>query len=468
MYDLWALRWHCRRNLHAVVLNIATWAWEYCVKLLSLNTVCCCIKKCSTICYTRRNLYINYLIKSIHLYIKAVCSARCSSRCWPTTALPSSAPTTSSSSLMTQQWWVSSATTMKRTTERKWHSWLNGVALTICPSMWGRQRRLCWTSGGGTPLTTPHWPSTARLWRESAALNSWGCTSQRISPGPPTPCHSPRRHNSAYTFSAGWKEQASLHPSSPHSTGAPLRVCWPAASLSGTGTVVQQTTRPYSGQWTQLQRSCPSPIHPGHFLCTMLQQNQQHREGPHPPLPQSLPAPTIRKTVPEHQSPLRQTAQQPFPPGCESPELKSPRPPLKPHTNPYLLKHGPSISPHTPTPLQTPPNLTTPKKKLYETFLCNAKCATHRWVGLFKPPVVTHSPLCALDTFHTLLCTQSHKRLSNICMFTCSCTTNHLVLFPSQLLDSQYFSLHMYSIYVKHLYSLYSLYFLFLFFIFYL
>ncbi len=71
---------------------------------------------------------------------------------------------------------------------------------------------------------------------------------------------------------------------------------------------------------------CPSPIHPGHFPCTMLQQNQQHCEGPHPSLPQSLPAPTIRKTVPEHQSPLCQTAQQLFPPGCESPELKSPRP----------------------------------------------------------------------------------------------------------------------------------------------
>ncbi len=40
--------------------------------------------------------------------------------------------------------------------ERKWHSWLSGVVLTICPSMWRRQRRLCWTSGGGTPLTTPH------------------------------------------------------------------------------------------------------------------------------------------------------------------------------------------------------------------------------------------------------------------------------------------------------------------------
>ncbi len=139
---------------------------------------------------------------------------------------------------------------------------LNGVALTICPSMWRRQRRLCWTSGGGTPLTTPHWPSTARLWRESAALNSWGCTSRRISPGPPTPCHSPRRHNSAYTFSAGWKEQVSHHPSSPHSTGAPLRVCWPAASLSGTGTAVLLTARPSSGQWTRLQTSSVPLSHP--------------------------------------------------------------------------------------------------------------------------------------------------------------------------------------------------------------
>ncbi len=110
----------------------------------------------------------------------------------------------------------------------------------------------------------------------------------------------------------------------------------------------------------------------------------------------------------------------------------------------------PPLSPNTPQPYHT-------KEQLCETFLCNSKCATHRWVGPYKPPVVTHSPLCALDTFHTLLCTQSHKRLRNICMFTCSCTTNHLVLFPSQLLDSQCFSLHMYSIYVKHSYSLYFL-----------
>ncbi len=41
-----------------------------------------------------------------------------------------------------------------------------------------------------------------------------------------------------------------------------------------------------------------------------------------------------------------------FPPGCESPELRSPRPPLKPHAIPYLLKHGPHpppLSKHPPT-----------------------------------------------------------------------------------------------------------------------
>ncbi len=62
------------------------------------------------------------------------------------------------------------------------------------------------------------------------------------------------------------------------------------------------------------------PTHPSHSLFQLL--------------------PSGRR-LPEHQSPLRQTAQQLFPPGCESPQLKSPRPPLKPHANPYLLKHGP-------------------------------------------------------------------------------------------------------------------------------
>ncbi len=84
---------------------------------------------------------------------------------------------------------VSSATTMKHTKEMKWHSRVNGVVQTTCSSMWVRQRRLWWASGE-TLVTSPHWPSTARLWRESAALNSWGCTSQRTSPAPPTHSYS--------------------------------------------------------------------------------------------------------------------------------------------------------------------------------------------------------------------------------------------------------------------------------------
>ncbi len=54
------------------------------------------------------------------------------------------------------------------------------------------------------------------------ALNSWGCTSQRTSPEPPTPCQSPRRHNSAYTFSAG-SHRPSLKP---HTNPLPPETLW--------------------------------------------------------------------------------------------------------------------------------------------------------------------------------------------------------------------------------------------------
>ncbi len=100
---------------------------------------------------------------------------------------------------------------MKRTTERKWHSWLNGVALTTCPSMWrdkggcdGLQEKLCW------PPPTDH---RHLDWRESAALNSWGCTSQRTSPGLPTPSLS-QRGTTAPTLSppAEKSKPPSTHP----------------------------------------------------------------------------------------------------------------------------------------------------------------------------------------------------------------------------------------------------------------
>ncbi len=58
-----------------------------------------------------------------------------------------------------------------------------------------------------------------------------------------------------------------------------LQCCWPQDP-------------PADSEHSCKDHRCPSPIHPGHFSCTMLQQNQQHREGPHPPLPQSLPAPS--------------------------------------------------------------------------------------------------------------------------------------------------------------------------------
>ncbi len=348
---------------------------------------------------------------------------------------------------------------MKRTTERKWHSWLNGVALTICPSMWRRQRRLCWTSGE-TPLTTPHWPSTARLWRESAALNSWGCTSQRISPGPPTPCHSPRRHNSAYTFSAGWKEQVSHHPSSPHSIGAPLRVCWPAASLSGTGTAVLLTARPSSGQWTRLQRSSVPLSHPSwtFSLHDAPAKPTASWRTPHtlPSLFQLLPSGRRYRSIRARSARLLNIF---FPQAVRALNSNHTAPLWNPMQTPtsWNMDHPP--------PSKHPPTLPHQRKNCMKLFCAIQVCYTQ-----VSGPVQTtcSNTLSSMHTrhfSHTAVCTQSHKRLSNICMFTCSCTTNHLVLFLSQLLDSQCFSLHMYSIYVKHSYSLY---FLFVFFIFYL
>ncbi len=218
-----------------------------------------------------------------------------------------------------------------------------------------------------------------------------GCTSQRISPGPPTPCHSSKKAQQRLHFLRRLK-RASLPP--------PILTTFYRGTIEsvltscitvwyGNCSACWPQDPPADSEHGCKDHWCPSPIHPGHFPCTMLQQNQQHREGPHPPLPQSLPAPTIRKTVPEHQSPLRQTAQQLFPPGCESPELRSPRPPsetpCKPPTS-WNMDHLPPTSPNTPQPYHT--------KEKTVNFFVQSKCATHRWVGLYKPPVVTHSPLC--------------------------------------------------------------------------
>ncbi len=90
-------------------------------------------------------------------------------------------------------------------------------------------------------------------------------------------------------------------------------------------------------------------------------------KAPHPSFSQSLPAPTIRKTVTEHQSLLQQTAQQLFPPGCESPELNSHRPSLKPHTNPLPPETW------TITPNPQPYHITEKTVKLF----CAIECVLH-------------------------------------------------------------------------------------------
>ncbi len=264
--------------------------------------------------------------------------------------------------------------------------------------------------------------------------------SHRTSPGPPTPCQFPRRHNSAYTFTAGWKEQVSLHPSSPPSTGEPLRACWPDASLSGTGTVVQQTARPSSGQWT------PSvPLSSSSWIFSL-------HDAPAKPIV-SWRTPPIPPTVSSssyHQEDGTR-ASEPAPPDCST--AFSPR-----LWEPWTQNHPAPLW----NPIQTPTswNMDSPPppqpyhvtgKKLSNFFVQFKVCYTQVSVQ-----TTCSNTLSSIRTrhFHTLLCVhKSHKRLSDICMFTCSCTTNHLTLFPSQLLEC--FSFCTCTVFARHFHSLY-------------
>ncbi len=165
-------------------------------------------------------------------------------------------------------------------------------------------------------------------------------------------------------------------------------------------------------------------------------------------------------------------ASEPAPPDCStafSPRLWEPWTQITPPPSETPCKPLPPETWTTPPPSpNTPPTLPhqKKKKKKKELFcsLCNSKCATHRWVGLYKPPVVPHSPLCALDTFHTLLCVHNPTKDSAymyvymLMHYKSSCTV------PRQLLDLQCFSLHMYSIMwsIRIVCSLYFIFYLYL------
>ncbi len=187
----------------------------------------------------------------------------------------------------------------------------------------------------------------------------------------------------------------------PLSTGEPLRAWWPAASLSGTGTIVQQTANPFSGLWTQLQRSSV-PLFPPSWIFSM-------HDAP-VTLPVSWSTPPIPPTVSSssyHQED-GSGASEPAPPDCStafSPRLWEPWTQIPPPLSETLYKPSTSWNMDHIT-----------EKHCLQLFLCDSKCATHRWVGLYKPPVVT-LPLFTLDTFQTLLCV--HNPTKDSIVYVC-------------------------------------------------
>ncbi len=228
--------------------------------------------------------------------------------------------------------------------------------------MWRRQRRcvLDFRRRNSTDHP-PYWPSTARLWRESAALNSWGSHHGGS--------HLDHQHMSLSKkaqqrlhFLRRLKEQVSHHPSSPHSTGAPLRVCWPAASLSGTGTAVLLTVRPSSDSEHCLQRSSVPLSHPSWtFLLARCSSktNSIVKDPTHP-------SHSLFQLLPSEDG---TGASEPAPPDCSTafyPRLWEPWTQITPPPSETPCK---PLPPETWTPpLQTPPNLTTPRNTV--NFFC--------------------------------------------------------------------------------------------------
>ncbi len=135
--------------------------------------------------------------------------------------------------------------------------------------------------------------------------------------------------------------------------------------------------------------TCPLPSILDIFLARCSSKATSIVKYQYPSLPQSLPAPTIRnRSIRVRSARLLNSFP---PPGCESPELNSHRPSLKSHTNPYLLKHGPSPPPPTPKPYHI----------TYFFFLCAIRSV------LVSGPVQStcNNTLSCIHTrhFHTLL-----------------------------------------------------------------
>ncbi len=196
-------------------------------------------------------------------------------------------------------------------------------------------------------------------------------------------------------------------------------MCWPAASLSGMGTVVQQTARPSSGQWTQLQKSSV-PLSPPSWLFCL-------HDAPVKAIVswRTLPIlPTVSSSSYHQEDGTRSS--EPAPPDCLtafSLRLWEPWTQLTPPLSETPYKPPTSWN----VDHLTPPNLTTSHKKLSNIFVQFKVCYTQ-----VSGPVQTNcsNTLSSIFIrhFHTLLCVHNPTKYSicniciNICFSFCTCT----------------------------------------------
>ncbi len=172
-----------------------------------------------------------------------------------------------------------------------------------------------------------------------------GTTAPTLSP-PAEKSKSPSTHPHHILQRHHWECADQLH----HCLVRELQCCWPQDP-------------PADSEHGCKDHRCPSPIHPGHFPCTMLQQNQQHREGPHPPLPQSY-----------HQEDGT-GASEPSPPDCStafSPRLWEPWTQITPPSSETPCK---PLPPETWTPPPPPPPSKHPPTLPHQRKNCELFCA---------------------------------------------------------------------------------------------
>ncbi len=164
------------------------------------------------------------------------------------------------------------------------------------------------------------------------------------------------------------------------------------------GTVVQQTTRPYSGQWTQLQRSSV-PLSPPSWTFSLhnapVKLPVSWRT---PPIP-----PTWYRSIRARSARLLKSF---FPQAVRAFNSN--------HLTPlWNLIHNPSSwnqDPPPPSHHTTPHHTTCTTWKLLKTSrtLCNSECATHRWVG-WTNHLQKHTLFLPICTRHFLINTPCYK-----------------------------------------------------------